>query len=146
MYQYTAEEWFDSGEGTVTLLGSTKFFFECMEISRQLTFKKWIVLSCGSWGHSYHKYQMNPNTDYSGVKTLHYYKILDSNAVVVVSDSSKYIGNSTKAEIEFSKYINLPVFYYDGSQLTGQTTSYPPKRNFSAIIAEFAELNKGLGF
>jgi len=40
MYQYTAEEWFDSGEGTVTLLGSTKFFFECMEISRQLTFKK----------------------------------------------------------------------------------------------------------
>lgn len=49
----TADEFFFKYDGTVTLCGSTQFFFEYLEASRLLTFKNWIVLQCGSYGHSF---------------------------------------------------------------------------------------------
>ena len=122
--EYTAAEYFDLGRGTVTLCGSTKFFTECMEINRRLTFKGWLVFMCGSWGHSYHKDMENPNADYELVKTLHYIKILNSDAVVVVTDESGYIGDSTKAEINFCLDKGIPIFYYNGVELTGYSIEH----------------------
>jgi hypothetical protein len=128
----TAEEFFNNGSGFVTLCGSTRFFFECMELDRILTFKGWIVLKCGSWGHSYHKYVENTNTDYTRVKRLHYVKILNSQAVVVVSNASGYIGNSTRAEISFANSNNIPVFYFNGNELIGVVNCTPPSDYFAS--------------
>lgn len=145
--KYNAKEFFNLGSGIVTLCGSTKFFKECMEANRQLTFKNWIVLACGSWGHSYHKNVENINTDYELVKKLHYHKILMSNAIVVVSDKTEYIGNSTIAEIAFAKYRNIPIFYFNGDIFSGDTTVKPINDLVdSSLIDKFNLINNGLGF
>lgn len=114
-----ARDYFDKGSGIVTLCGSTRFFTECMEANRILTFRNWVVLMCGSWGHSYHKDSEDVNRDYNAVKRLHYHKILESDAIVVVSDKTLYYGDSTRGEIAFAEYRNKPVFYYDGEILNG---------------------------
>ncbi|MFM6138210.1 MAG: hypothetical protein ACKPCP_29400 [Sphaerospermopsis kisseleviana] len=144
-----AYHFFNSGNGVVTLCGSTKFFTECMEINRRLTFHGWIVLMCGSWGHSYHKNREgHTGADYEKIKILHYKKILISNAIVVVSDKSGYIGNSTKAEIEFCKQKDIPIFYFDGEYLTGETEHSPPDklRKFDAVIHDYVDRGNSLGF
>jgi hypothetical protein len=142
-----ALDFLNNGSGVITLCGSTKFFTECMEANRQLTFKNWIVLMCGSWGHSYHKNVENNNTDYSRVKKLHYQKILISQAIVVVSDSTGYIGDSTKAEIAFARYRNIPVFYFDGSNFFGETEKTPQNElSDSSLIDSFNSLHGTLGF
>jgi hypothetical protein len=146
---YSAYNFFNGGNGVVTLCGSTKFFTECMEINRRLTFDGWIVLMCGSWGHSYHKdLEGNSGINYENVKTLHYKKMLMSQAIVVVSDKTGYIGNSTKAEIEFCKKKNIPIFYFDGEYLTGETETQPPTHlnQFDSTINDYVENGGHLGF
>ena len=146
---YSAYNFFNGGNGVVTLCGSTKFFTECMEINRRLTFDGWIVLMCGSWGHSYHKdLEGNSGINYENVKTLHYKKMLMSQAIVVVTDKSSYIGSSTKAEIEFCKKKNIPIFYFDGECLTGESEIKPPNQlnQFDSIINDYVENGGSLGF
>lgn len=144
---YTAEEFFNQGSGIVTLCGSTRFFFEAMEANRILTFKNWMVLMCGSWGHSLHKFDLvRHERDYSMIKKLHFQKILESQAVVVVSDSSGYTGESTQAEIAFAMYRKIPVFDFDG-EFGGMTHKDPPQLlDDTSLIDEFAREHGGLGF
>jgi hypothetical protein len=145
----TADEWFTNGKGVVTLCGSTKFFVQCMEANRQLTFKGWMVLMCGSWGHSYHKdLEGNSGADYEAVKTLHFKKILSSNAIVVVTDGTHYMGESTRAEITFAKFYNLPIFYFDGGRFTGKTVVESKDRLAECDLFIVDYLNRGgsLGF
>ncbi|TFI50993.1 hypothetical protein BLD44_028370 [Mastigocladus laminosus UU774] len=147
MKTLSADEFFDKGSGIVTLCCSTKFFFEAMECNRRLTFKNWIVLACGSWGHSFNKYSVNHERDYSAVKELHFQKIKLSQAIVVVSDGSGYVGSSTKAEIKFAEFISVPVFYFDGEDFMGVTSYQPPQLlSKSSVIESFAKQNGGLGF
>ncbi len=147
---YFAYNFFQLGNGIVTLCGSTKFFTECMEINRRLTFDGWIVLMCGSWGHSYHKdREGNTGEVYEKIKTLHYKKILMSDVIVVVSDKSGYIGSSTKAEIEFCKQKDIPIFYFDGEYLTGEPTPVKPPHkldSFDVEIQAYADAGYSLGF
>lgn len=146
---YSAHDFFNHGNGIVTLCGSTKFFVECMEINRRLTFDGWIVLMCGSWGHSYHQHlENNSGISYTNVKTLHYRKILMSDAVVVVTDKSNYIGNSTKAEVQFCKQKNIPIFYFDGEYLIGSTQVDIPStlEKYNSVIDEYIEGGGSLGF
>ena|SRR4028119_176846 len=120
MLQVPAKDYLEQGSGTVTLCGSTKFFYEAMEANRMLTFMNWMVYQCGSWGHSYHKYaQPHLDHDYSVVKLLHFEKILNSDCIIVVTDSSGYYGISTKAEIAFAESESKPVIYYNGQGFTG---------------------------
>jgi hypothetical protein len=150
MTTFSAHNFFNDGNGVVTLCGSTKFFTECIELNRRLTFDGWLVLMCGSWGHSYHKHlEGNSGINYEKVKTLHYKKILMSQAVIIVSDKSNYIGSSTKAEIEFcNKVKNIPIFYFDGEYLTGETEIQPPKflNQFDRIINDYVDKGGNLGF
>jgi hypothetical protein len=149
MTTFSAHNFFNDGNGVVTLCGSTRFFTECIELNRRLTFDGWIVLMCGSWGHSYHKHlEGNSGINYEKVKTLHYKKILMSQAVIIVSDKSNYIGSSTKAEIEFCKVKNIPIFYFDGEYLTGETEIQPPKflNQFDRIINDYVDKGGNLGF
>lgn len=147
MNSISANKFINEGSGKITLCGSTKFFIECMEANRILTFNNWMVYACGSWGHSYHKYaKVDNNHDYAVVKKLHFLKILESQAIVVVFDKSKYIGESTKAEIEFAKYRNIPVFEFDGEGFTGFTNKYPiDELSDTSIVDNFA-INNSLGF
>lgn len=143
----SASQFINQGSGKITLCGSTKFFIECMEANRILTFNNWMVYAYGSWGHSYHKYaKVHENHDYAVVKTLHFLKILESQAIVVVYDKSKYIGSSTRAEIEFAKYRNIPVFEFDGYNFIGFTDKSPiDELSDTSIIDAFSEHNS-LGF
>ena len=141
-----ANKFLQEGTGVITLCGSTQYFFEAMEANRQLTFQNWIVLMCGSWGHSYHKYVENTNTDYTQVKRLHFHKIAISDAIVVVYDKSQYIGQSTEKEVHFARHIGIPVFFFDGERFFGSTETKPPLRQGYRIelVAGFEE-QYGLG-
>lgn len=143
MQNISAEQYFNDGSGMVTLCGSTRFFVECMQANKLLTFKNWVVLMCGSWGHSYHKYSEEPSRDYSLVKRLHFQKILESDAIVVVSDKTLYYGESTTEEIAFSKHRNKPIFYYDGDLFTGcsATNKIPNRYADVSLIENFKKLN-----
>lgn len=145
----SAVDFINQGSGVVTLCGSTKYFFEYMRASQYLTFKNWMVLTCGSFGHSFHKYDEGAegfDRDYAVVKKLHFQKILLSHCIVVVSDLSMYIGSSTKAEINFAIQRGIPVFYFDGEQLTGETNILPVDNlSDTSIIDNFA-VNNSLGF
>jgi hypothetical protein len=114
-----ANTYFTKGSGNVTLCGSTKFFAQCMEANRRLTFQNWIVLMCGSWGHSYHKDSNEQDRDYSSVKLLHFHKMLMSDVIVIVSDQTGYIGDSTKKEIAFCQEEKIPMFHFDGDVFSG---------------------------
>ena len=154
-----AQDYFDNGEGIVTMCGSTRFYFECMEVQRILTFKNWMVFGCGSYGHSFHKYSKKLyDHDYAIVKILHYRKISQSDSIVIVSDKSCYMGDSTKAELYFAKYyLEIPIFYFDGSNLLGkiEIENYPsyskPKEKLSdevlqQMLIEFQKDYGSLGF
>lgn len=144
----TAEQYLKQGSGFITLCGSTKFFEQYIEAYRRLTFMNWIVLSVGSYGHSYHKDKPTElQQNFEMVKKLHFLKILESAAIVVISDETGYIGSSTKKEIEFAKYRNIPVFYFDGREFFGETnhTPYDDLKDTS-IVDAFADTHGGLGF
>lgn len=148
MSNYSAVKWLCNGGATVTICGSTKFFSQIMECNRRLTF--WInkVYLVGSFGHSYHLYHkpVESSEGFEGVKKLHYIKILHSNCIVVVTDKSGYIGDSTKAEIKFAEYIKIPVFYFDGEEFTGSTDILPPEKFDYKTVDKFDKINGGLGY
>lgn len=146
MNSYSANEFIMSGSGNITLCGSTKFFNEAMEANRILTFNNWMVYACGSWGHSFHKYAKIDDThDYSVVKKLHFLKIYKSQAIVVVFDKSRYIGDSTKAEIEFAIQKNIPVFEFDGESFSKFTNKTPIDELADTSIVDNFAINNSLG-
>lgn len=128
--ELTAIEYIIQASGVATLCGSTKFFFEAMEANKVLTFQNWVVLQCGSWEHSFHKYgwEHNITLEYSELQKLHLRKIAMSQLVVVVSDSSKYIDDATKVEIDFAKFKDIPVIYFDGERFSGMIAQPPVNR------------------
>lgn len=138
---YTAEEFFTKGTGNVVLCGSTKYFFQAMRCNKLLTFKHWIVLMCGSWEHSFDLYDTSTlERDYDQVKLLHFHKIYQSHAAVVVSDESNYIGNSTKKEIEFIEKLGIPYFWFNGKEFTGETTMVP-KDHLSSYLSIMEDIH-----
>lgn len=141
-------DFFKRGEGVVTICGSTRYYFEALELNRILTFEGWAVFACGSWGHSFHKYSsvgnLENSTAYNKVKALHFHKILLSSAIVVVSDITGYIGESTKEEINFAEFNQIPVFYYNGEKFSGYsglTISSFDQRKVAAERAMIAIMN-----
>ena len=136
-----------NGSGIITLCGSTRYFFEAMEAHKLLTFQNWAVFQCGSWGHSFDKYSEPSDRDYSTVKKLHFQKIILSQAIVVVTDPTGYVGSSTKAEIAFTKGLEKPVFYFDGVEFSGSAIRKPiDSFADSYLIDAFEVANDGLGF
>lgn len=135
-----------------TICGSTKFFFEAMEANRQLTFMGWMVLMCGSWGHSFHKFDKSEHErDYTKVKQLHFEKIHNSSLIVAIGYDT-YIGSSTSAEISYARWLGLDIvgFYPDRKEQfeciaqKNQLSSYYHKP-FSDSIDRFIEEGNHLG-
>ena len=143
----SVKNFLENGSGIITLCGSTKFFFEAMEAHKLLTFQNWAVFQCGSWGHSFDKYSIPADIDYSTVKKLHFHKIMLSQAIVVVTDSTGYFGSSTRAELAFAQELKKSIFYFDGVKFSGFSRSDSVDTFAdSSLIYDFEISNNGLGF
>ena len=140
---YSADSFFTKGTGNVVLCGSTKYFFQAMRCNKLLTFNHWVVTLCGSWGHSFDLYDTEKLVrDYDKVKLLHFYKIYQSNAAVIVTDETNYIGDSTKKEIEFIEKLEIPYFWFNGKEFSGETT-LTPKDYLSSYLPIMENINNG---
>jgi len=140
MIKYTADEFFTQGSGNVVLCGSTKYFFQAMRCNKLLTVKNWIVTMCGSWGHSFDLYDNTSKDNKVNLDLLHFYKIYQSHAAVIVTDETNYIGSSTKKEIEFIENIGIPYFWFNGREFSGET-EVVPKDNLSSYLPIMESIN-----
>jgi hypothetical protein len=103
------------GPVVATLCGSTRFRTEFGQIDRTLTLAGVIVLGPGVFGHAEGS---EPQTITGQVKRdldqLHRAKIAMADIVVVLMPNG-YIGESTRAEIEYAVELGRTVFYLDFS-------------------------------
>lgn len=95
----------------ITLCGSTKFKDEFLRVQKELTLKGNIVITVGLFGYSGDDEVWQP-----GVKEMmddmHKRRILMSDEIYVIN-KNKYIGESTKIEIEFAKRHNKKITYLE---------------------------------
>lgn len=92
----------------ITLCGSTKFKKDFDYANLQLTLNNMIVLQPGCYAH--HDNIEISNVQKNKLDVLHKEKILMSDCVLVIN-VNKYIGDSTKSEIEYAQSIHKPIFY-----------------------------------
>lgn len=92
----------------ITLCGSTRFKEEFFEIQKQLTLQGYIVLSVGLFGHKGDKITSKQK---QMLDDMHKRKI-DMATEIFVIDVNNYIGESTKAEIEYAKQTHKNIRYY----------------------------------
>lgn len=97
----------------ITLCGSTKFKEEFFQVQKELTLEGNIVISVGLFGHADGEYK---NVINSGIKTMlddmHKRKI-DMCDEIFVINKGKYIGESTKSEIEYAKKTGKIINYLE---------------------------------
>lgn len=94
----------------ITLCGSMKYKKEMMELAIELQLKGNIVLNPA--------YPVDENRIYSldemeTLSKIHKEKINLSDAIFVVN-VNKYIGKSTRSEIEYAQSLNKEIMYYEG--------------------------------
>lgn len=93
----------------ITLCGSSRFKEEFERINKELTLAGNIVISLGVWGHSGDSF-----TDDQKVMLddIHKRKIDMADEVFVIN-KGKYIGASTRSEIEYAILHDKPVRYME---------------------------------
>ena len=95
----------------ITLCGSTKFQDDFIRVQKELTLKGNIVITVGLFGYSGDGEVWQP-----GVKEMmddmHKRRILMSDEIYVIN-KNKYIGESTRSEIEFAKRHNKKITYME---------------------------------
>lgn len=102
----------------ITLCGSTKFKDEFLRVQKELTLKGNIVISVGLFGHSGDNEVWENMDDGTLTKTkemlddMHKRKIDMSDEIFVINVNG-YIGESTKAEIEYAIKTGKKVNYLD---------------------------------
>lgn len=101
--------------GIITLCGSTRFYDAYVAANRLLTLEGWTVLSCGQFGHSYHKEVASEDT-IAKIKALHFFKILQADAICIVN-GAQYMGKSSLLEIEFAKQHNRSILGFESTGL-----------------------------
>lgn len=86
----------------ITLCGSTKFKDEFLQVQKELTLKGNIVISVGLFGHADGEFE-NCITDEIKIMLddIHKRKIDMSDEIFVIN-KGKYVGESTKSEIEYA--------------------------------------------
>lgn len=93
----------------VTLCGSTRFKEEFIEVQKQLTLSGILVLSVGAFGHSGDSEVWTEGTK-EMLDDMHKRKIDMADEIFVIN-KNKYIGSSTKSEIEYAKSTGKKVNY-----------------------------------
>lgn len=92
------------------------------------------VVLCGSTKYFFQAMRCN--------KLLHFHKIYQSNAAVIVTDETNYIGDSTKKEIDFIEKLGIPYFWFNGKEFSGETT-VTPKDHLNSYLPIMEDINKG---
>ncbi|MFI0233116.1 hypothetical protein [Streptomyces sp. NPDC017086] len=93
----------------VAICGSTRFMQEMADADRRLTWEGFIVVRPGCDMKTPHPLWENPDEAEAGkvrLDALHRAKIRLADQVLVVGD---YIGDSTRAEIEYARSLGKPV-------------------------------------
>lgn len=101
--------------GTITLCGSTRFYEAYVAANRLLTLHGWTVLSCGQFGHSYHK-EVTSEETLAESTALHLFKILQADAICVVN-GAQHMGKSSLLEIEFAKQHDRSIVSFEATGL-----------------------------
>ena len=101
---------------TITLCGSVKFklFFDL--VSEELQSRGNSVISLSVWGNGLIGYIGDSNKLKKILEETHRRKIDQSDSIFVI-DVSRYIGKSTKQEIEYAKSKGKNVFYFSHNDL-----------------------------
>jgi hypothetical protein len=102
--------WGDNPPSIICLCGSTKFKSEFLSASRAFTLAGHIVVMPGVFGHTDGGF-VNPETK-KKLDELHRKKI-DIADVVYVVNVNGYIGQSTKAEIEYAESLGKQIRYLE---------------------------------
>jgi hypothetical protein len=98
----------------ITLCGSTKFKYQFRKAEAALTLSGHIVLSVGFFEQS-DGIEITEEQE-SRLKELHFRKIDMSDEIFVI-DVNGYIGDSTRAEIDYANQHDKKVRYYSKDQL-----------------------------
>ena len=102
----------------ITLCGSTRFKDEFLKVQKDLTLKGNIVISVGLFGHSGDSEVWENMNEGSLTKTkemlddMHKRKIDMADEIFVINVNG-YIGESTKSEIEYAKFLGKEVNYLE---------------------------------
>lgn len=95
----------------ITLCGSTKFKDDFLKEQKRLTLEGNIVISVGLFGHSGDNEAMDIKTK-EMLDDMHKRKIDMADEIFVIN-KNKYIGSSTKSEIEYALKNNKIVKYME---------------------------------
>ena len=95
----------------ITLCGSTRFKDQFMEAQKQLTLEGNIVISVGLFGHSGDEEVWKPSTK-EMLDDMHRAKIDMADEIFVIN-VGRYIGESTRSEIEYAMANGKPVRYLE---------------------------------
>lgn len=98
----------------VVLCGSTRFKKEFEQTNREMTLNGHIVLAPGVFGHAdgIHLTAIEKEA----LDALHFQKIDLADEVIVVSDASGYIGDSTRNEIDYAEAMGKPIRYIEPTE------------------------------
>ena len=95
----------------ITLCGSTRFKDQFMEAQKRLTLEGNIVISVGLFGHSGDEEVWKPGTK-EMLDDMHRAKIDMADEIFVIN-VGRYIGESTRSEIEYALANEKPVRYLE---------------------------------
>ena len=95
----------------ITLCGSTKFKDDFIKEQKRLTLQGNIVISVGLFGHCGDDEEWQEGTK-EMLDDMHKRKIDMADEIFVIK-KNKYIGESTKSEIEYAKKTNKRITYME---------------------------------
>ena len=95
----------------ITLCGSTRFKDQFMEAQKRLTLEGNIVISVGLFGHSGDEEVWKPGTK-EMLDDMHRAKIDMADEIFVIN-VGRYIGESTRSDIEYALANGKPVRYLE---------------------------------
>ena len=97
----------------ITLCGSVRIGKELWDKKAQeLSLRGFIVLKVDVWGLHEEMHNGSMKAEKEMLNAMHKRKIELSDCIYVLN-KDKYIGESTKAEIEYAKKLGKPVFYME---------------------------------
>ena len=95
----------------ITLCGSTRFKKEFEEVNRKLTLEGNIVISVGCYGHAGDEFT---DEEKKMLDDIHKAKIDLADEIFVIN-KDKYIGSSTRSEIEYAEKNGIKIQIFKGT-------------------------------
>ena len=121
----------------ICLCGSTRFMQTFHEIAWELTLQRYIVLSVGVCKHAEdHGGEALGQEVVDKLDELHLRKI-DMADMVWVLNVDKYIGDSTRKEVEYAKLIGKPIYY-----LSEMISAYRARQNSGLYCTSLFDFEK----